>query len=385
MAPCRRLVWFATLFTLCLATRQTIAQRDVLRDLAQRVKPSGAGAPERLSHYIRCFRDATFQDPRVFAFQVETRVADDGVIELTGAIEFPEMRDALLVYLRLLGFQQLRDSIELLPSDRLGAQRFGFVTASHSLVLMQPVDGAETATDALLGEPLFLLKEAGQDFLLCHTGEGYLGYIRSRDVVRVDADSFHRQQAGKQVRLSKPIDERQCGALPTGSRLRWISRDGDQITASLPDGRQAMIPIDSATVFDQTCSPHLQRILTAAQQFLDVEYLWGGKTRAGVDCSGLVQTAFAAGGIHLARDSNQQVLVGQLTATRWYRQGLRRGDTLYFLGRPGKITHTGIYLGHDQYIEAVTPVVRISSLNPDDDNYSRRGDATFTFAKRLLD
>ncbi len=385
MHACRWTLCIATFVVLCLATSQATAQRDALRELAQRVEPGGAGVPERLSHYIRVFQDATFQDARVFAFHVETRIGADGAIELTGYIEFPEMRGALLVYLGHLGFQQLRDNTERLPSDLLGTKRFGFVTPTHSLVLTQPVDGAETATDALLGEPLFLLTKAGEDYFLCHTHEGYVGYIHSRDVVRVDADRFHHQQAGKQVRLSIRIDDRQCGPLPVGSRLKWISQTGSLITAGLPDGRQATIPIDSATVFNQASRPRLERILATAQQFLGTKYLWGGKTLAGVDCSGLVQTAFAAGGVYLSRDSNQQVLVGQLTATRWYRQGLRGGDTLYFLGSPGRITHTGIYLGNDQYIEAVTPTVRMSSLNPDDDNYSRRGDATFAFGKRLFD
>ena len=157
------------------------------------------------------------------------------------------------------------------------------------------------------------------------------------------------------------------------------------LTLQLPDGQRYDIPLDAATLIDDSRQPRVERALATAKTFLGTKYLWGGKTISGVDCSGLVQTSYAATGVYLPRDSNQQVFAGRLSATRWYRQDLRRGDTLYFLGSPGRITHTGIYLGGDQYIEAVTPTVRISSLNARDTNYSRRGDISFAFAKRLLD
>jgi cell wall-associated NlpC family hydrolase len=99
----------------------------------------------------------------------------------------------------------------------------------------------------------------------------------------------------------------------------------------------------------------------------------------------VVQVAFGAEGINLPRDSNQQFYLGSLVATRWYRNGLRRGDTLYFLGSHGKIRHTAIYLGDDKYIEAVRPAVQITSFNPEDENYDARRAAAFAFAKRLLE
>ena len=63
----------------------------------------------------------------------------------------------------------------------------------------------------------------------------------------------------------------------------------------------------------------------------------------------------------------------------------RRGDTLYFLGSDGKIRHTGLYLGDDQFVQAVSPRVRINSFNPKDDNYDDAHFKNFAFAKRLLD
>jgi cell wall-associated NlpC family hydrolase len=118
---------------------------------------------------------------------------------------------------------------------------------------------------------------------------------------------------------------------------------------------------------------------------LGTRYFWGGKTSQGVDCSGLVQIAYSTVGFNLPRDSYQQFYLGRLTATRWHRAGLRRGDTLYFLGRDGKIRHTALYLGDDQFIQAVVPRVTISSFNREDENYDEDHDKSFAFAKRLLE
>ena len=112
-------------------------------------------------------------------------------------------------------------------------------------------------------------------------------------------------------------------------------------------------------------------------------YLWGGNIGPNFDCSGLVQIAFATTGVHFPRDSNQQFLLGQLTATRWHRDRLRRGDTLYFLGVNGRIRHTALYLGDDRYLQAEMPAVNIRSLNPAHDDYDERRAKSFAFGKRL--
>ncbi len=46
--------------------------------------------------------------------------------------------------------------------------------------------------------------------------------------------------------------------------------------------------------------------MEVAERFLHVPYLWGGKSSAGLDCSGLVQLALEASGIACPRDSDMQ-------------------------------------------------------------------------------
>ena len=46
--------------------------------------------------------------------------------------------------------------------------------------------------------------------------------------------------------------------------------------------------------------------VAVAERFVGVPYLWGGRSRLGLDCSGLVQVALQAAGIECPRDSDMQ-------------------------------------------------------------------------------
>ena len=126
-------------------------------------------------------------------------------------------------------------------------------------------------------------------------------------------------------------------------------------------------------------------IIATGERLIGTPYFWGGRTVEGIDCSGLVQMSYASAGLHLPRDAYQQFYLGELTATRWHRAGLRRGDTLYFLAADGKIRHTAIYLGDQRFLQAVMPKVRISSFDPKSSDYDAGHAESFAFAKRLVD
>jgi probable lipoprotein NlpC len=82
-------------------------------------------------------------------------------------------------------------------------------------------------------------------------------------------------------------------------------------------------------------------VLTTARTFLGTKHVIGGTTKAGIDCSGLSSTAYAAMGVKLPRSSGDQAKVG----TAISRENLRAGDLVFFAtddSRPKVITHVGI-------------------------------------------
>ena len=69
-----------------------------------------------------------------------------------------------------------------------------------------------------------------------------------------------------------------------------------------------------------------------ADMLLGTPYLWGGCSRWGIDCSGLVQQALLACGMDCPRDSDQQRSVGRELHGS---EPLRRGDLVFWPGHVG--------------------------------------------------
>jgi cell wall-associated NlpC family hydrolase len=92
-----------------------------------------------------------------------------------------------------------------------------------------------------------------------------------------------------------------------------------------------------------------------AERFLGTPYVWGGKTRLGLDCSGLVQTALHAAGIEAPRDSDMQMKeLGTPVEVRGDLAGLKRGDLLFWKGHVGILTDAATLLHANSHHMAVT-------------------------------
>ena len=101
-----------------------------------------------------------------------------------------------------------------------------------------------------------------------------------------------------------------------------------------------------------------------AKKYLGTEYRWGGKSGRGIDCSGLVSSAYMQCGVLIYRDAR---LVEGWPMHEIPKEQVRRGDALYFPG------HIALYLGEGRYIHSTGAAgsggVVLNSLDPDDPLY----------------
>ncbi len=93
-------------------------------------------------------------------------------------------------------------------------------------------------------------------------------------------------------------------------------------------------------------------------QWYGVKYLFGGSTKAGIDCSALMQVFFTSMyGIALPRTAKMQYDFSRKIS----RTELKEGDLLFFNTRGG-VSHVGMYLANNKFVHASVKGVTISDM-----------------------
>ncbi|MGH7631728.1 MAG: NlpC/P60 family protein [Gemmatimonadales bacterium] len=205
--------------------------------------------------------------------------------------------------------------------------------AAITPLLAGPTVRAEQVSQLVLGETAELLDVDGEWRRLRATHDGYQGwahrgYLREVDPPLLEvwrsagwSQGAELDAGGLRVRL--PLRARV--ALENGRML-------------LPDGRTARlvsghVAARAAAIADARAVPPEQ---WAAEHFAGAPYQWGGVTPWGADCSGLVQTTFAARGVVVPRDAHDQATGGTAVPL----DQARPGDLLFFRGETtDRITH----------------------------------------------
>lgn len=127
--------------------------------------------------------------------------------------------------------------------------------------------------------------------------DGYRGYVRKTALGPTLTATHWISAPSTHIYTAADLKSPDLMALSHGCRITVTSQTDD--FAEIPDG---FVPNGHITPVAGTFDDPLD----IAALFLGVPYLWGGNSRFGIDCSGLVQAAFLACGRACPGDSGQQ-------------------------------------------------------------------------------
>lgn len=226
----------------------------------------------------------------------------------------------------------------------------------------EPSERAEMVSQLLFGD-LYTVIEKRDDWMKIRTCDcGYEGWIGTRSfspMHKTEAEIYYDHSHYLVQDLLFFIRNFENGiTFPVfiGSSFPYPQNNllilGDQIF-------EITLPEASPSKEHGDLSPEQYTLLRFVSSFLQAPYLWGGRTPAGIDCSGLVQLAFKSAGIRLPRDASQQVFCGRPVD---FIEETLPGDVAFFQNENGDIVHTGIVTAKGQIIHA-SGFVRMDSLD----------------------
>ncbi len=220
-------------------------------------------------------------------------------------------------------------------------------------------EGSEMVSQMLLGETAEVLERIDRWIRIRTRFDNYEGWVNPGQCGFISSEAEKEWLSDSRLNRSyqKSFTIHHAG---TGDALTVPL--GAQIITSpngvyLPDGEYYKPDLVSPFVLDQD-------LISTAERFAGIPYLWGGRSDLGIDCSGFIQTLLAIYGYAIPRDSRQQYeLAAPFITDLMDIDHAQSGDLVFFKNPEGRIVHVGLYVTDGCMIHA-GPNVRVNCFAP---------------------
>lgn len=210
------------------------------------------------------------------------------------------------------------------------------VWVGRAALRRHPADDAPMDTEILFGEA-FTVYESRDGWAWGQAAlDSYVGYVRADALGPAGPEPDARVAVPRTFLYPQPdIKTPPLAALPMNAKLVVAGEEGRFVRLATGGFAFAahVVPLHR----------HEPDFVAVAELFLGAPYLWGGKTWAGLDCSGLVQIALEAAGVAAPRDSDLQTA---MPGEEVRLNEARRGDLVFWKG------HVGILLDPETLLHA---------------------------------
>ncbi len=228
------------------------------------------------------------------------------------------------------------------------------------------------ASQVLYGETVKLYEERDGWAWVQAVRDGYVGYVPAAALSAEVTVATHRVSVPGTFVYAEP-DAKALTGLHLGMNALVHVADMKPGFAQLVDGR--FVPARHLAGLNTFAAD----FVAVAEQFVGTPYVWGGRTRLGLDCSGLVQTGMHAAGLDCPRDSDMQMVdLGTPVEVRRDLDGLQRGDLVFWPGHVGILTDAATVLHANAHHMAVA----VEPLKGAVDRIARSG-STIVAIKRI--
>lgn len=242
------------------------------------------------------------------------------------------MTNAVTNTLSVYGLPPLHDPMDELETNKslhTCSRIDGQCAAPWAPIKGEPSMSAISISEILFGEPIEIIKRSDGWVKVASIIDGYCGWVADAVVAENPLAPTHRISAPMSHVYREPnLKSEPLLPLPMGSYITASPEEaGTSRFLALATGGY-IYHKHIAALGSFATDP-----LSVAETFIGSPYLWGGRTKMGIDCSGLVQLSLSACGHRVLRDSGSQER--SLGRALKKDEPAQRGDLAFFPGHVG--------------------------------------------------
>ena len=211
---------------------------------------------------------------------------------------------------------------------------------SFSNIYRKPSKLSEVTSQIIYGEKFKILSKNKTWIKIKVLSDNYIGYLENPKYVK-KFNSYYKINNLKAKIFKKPGSSTNKW-LPFGSKISVVEENKNYIKI---EKNKWIKKKDITKIFFKE-----KNFVKVFKKFLNVRYVWGGKTYDGIDCSALLQIFFNYNNLFYPRDTKDQI---KYTKKNYKKRKFQKGDIIFWKG------HVAICLNAKKLIHAYGPAKKV--------------------------
>ncbi len=215
-----------------------------------------------------------------------------------------------------------------------------YFVGSFSNIYKKPSKKSEVTSQLIYGEKFKILSKNKKWIKIKTLFDNYIGFMKNSKYLEKFSPKY--KVSSLKARIFRRPGIRTDSWLPFSSKLSILDQNKNYVKIE-KNKWVKKIDIKKLNHTDKN-------FVKIFKKFLNVKYVWGGKTFKGIDCSALLQIFFNYNNLFYPRDTKDQIKYAKKNLKK---KKFKKGDIIFWKG------HVGICLNSKQLIHAYGPEKKV--------------------------